>query len=239
MRFAEEMEILGDKPFSVWAIQNQLELQKINMMDAIMEAFISSYTRGRWKRQLEKENCDAIVAGLLSRLPRLQVLRLGYALWVDSRFLRPMPDERQNGRHNQFLRRVKLLVTPEVGGRTLGPDGCWNHLQSVCGPVAFDVGLVQTLFTLPQIEYIACSVPELEDSQCQRMTGAQREALTQLTLTRSELKLRNLKHLLSATPRLKVLHYENPIFVRTDRVMGQYFECDDGCSNQSTTSRRA
>jgi hypothetical protein len=181
-----------------------------------------------------KGDTDAIVAGLISFLDSLKVLRLGFDLWSDSRYLSTtflaIPYLEEIELSSFIMVSAPLSETEREYWDNLGFADKTLIFKTSNGPMYYDPEQFKHLFLRPRMKKISLMIPEPRNSWFSPPPDdppESRSKLTRLCLQQSELTPSSLSCLLRLTSSLRELEYDHWInSVHGDYTM-RYFQCAD------------
>ena len=172
-----------------------------------------------------KGDTDAIIAVLISYLSNLRVLRLGFDLWSDSRYLSTtfsiIP-------HLEEIELSSSIMATNSFSK--GESDHWDDLDMLDrtlifktdnGPLYYDPKQFENIFFISSIKKANLMVPEPKNDWFSRPHNNKPEScskLTHLCLQQSELTPLFLSKLLRSTPSLYELNYEHLININRGSV---------------------
>lgn len=210
----EEVDIQGTKPLSVlpqlWRQEGSSEwLPRKRRWDGTLRW---------WRMALGKGNTDVLVAVIVSLVRNVRVLRLGYEMWSDSRFLSHVLDFAKE------LQTVEFLPPPS---RDWDWDAHTDLYKATNANITYDMNQLRALVRLPQVRSITCIIaePMIPGRAFARLLGnVSCTDMRTLRLVKSELQQRSLGLVLQRMPLLEELVYDHWINVNTPLIMPCYFE---------------
>lgn len=227
--YVHELEIFGSKPLIL-----STQLSEDQARSCMRKMAFSDVAMMHWFNRLMKGDTDAIVAGLISFLGNLKVLRLGFDIWSDSRYLRTtflaIPYLEEIELSSSIMASAPLSENERDYWDNLSASDKTLIFKTSKGPIYYDPKQFENLFLRPRIKKISLMIPEPRDNWFLPPPNVPPESglkLTRLCLQQSELTPLSLSWLLRLTPSLRELEYDHWInSVHGSRTM-RYFQCAD------------
>lgn len=227
--YVQELEIYGSKPLIL-----STQLSRAQALSFMRTIPFSHGVYMHFLNRLMKGDTDAIIALLISLLGNLRVLRLGFDIWSDSRYLSTI--------FSTILHLEEIELSSLIMAITPSADNERNHWDNPSlfdntlifktdnGPLYYDPKQFEHIFLRPRIKTVKLMVPEPRNEWLSPPPNNQTEScskLTRLCLEQSELTPSSLRYLLRLTPTLQDLEYIHCININQGGDTMRYFQCAD------------